>query len=391
MKNNKTVILKPGKEKPLLNRHHWIFSGAIQTMPSFDEGEILAVQSSKGDFLGWAYFNSRTSIAGRMIAFTPQDPLETLRLNVSNALALRKQFFDPNVTNAYRLINGEGDFIPGLVVDRYADVIVFQISTLGMDKLRSYIVNILQELTQAKVIFEKSVLPNRKEEGLPSIQQYHSIDTCDEVEIKENGLRFLVSYVEGQKTGFFLDQREMRALVKKLSLGRKVLNCFAYTGGFSVYAASGGALSVTSLDISQKAVALARNNLALNGFAGDTYECIEGDVFTWLREEALNYNLVILDPPAFAKKQRDVNQACRGYKDINRIAMQKMPPKSFLLTCSCSYHVDTQLFKQVIFQAAVEAKRQVRILSSHHQAPDHALNLCHPEGDYLKSLLLYID
>lgn len=391
MLNKEPVILKPGKEKALLNRHHWIFSGAIQSMPSFEDGDILSVQSSKGEFLGWGYFNSKTSIAGRMLAFTPQDPLVTLKENVAKAIELRKQLFDPQVTNAFRLINGEGDFLPGLIVDKYADAIVLQITTLGMDKLRPYLIEILRELTPEKIVYEKSILPSRKEEGLPPVQQFHSQANCDEIEIIENGHRFLVSLIEGQKTGFFLDQREMRAYVKKLAEGRKVLNCFSYTGGFSVYAAAGRADSVTSLDISEKAIIMAKNNLALNGFNGDNYTCIEADVFKWLRENPLDYNLIILDPPAFAKKQRDVNQACRGYKDINRLALQKMPSQSFLLTCSCSYHVDFQLFKQVVFQAASEAKRRVRIISSHLQAPDHALNLSQPEGDYLKSLLLYID
>jgi 23S rRNA (cytosine1962-C5)-methyltransferase len=387
----KQVILKPGKEKAILHRHHWIFSGAVQSFPYFEEGDILPVHSCRGELLGHAYFNTKTSITGRMISFKNQDPMDAIRQNMIDSVELRKQLFDPEWTNAYRLINGEGDFLPGLIVDKYNDTLVFQISTLGMDRLRPYIVELLKEIVKPKVIYEKSILPSRKEEGLTDFQQYHLGHHSEEVEIKENGWRFIVSFVEGQKTGFFLDQREMRLLIQKLAKGKRVLNSFSYTGGFSLYAAAGGACFVASLDISKKALALAKRNLELNQFTGDNYPCIQGDVFERLREDDLNFDIVILDPPAFAKKQRDVVQACRGYKDINRIAMQKMPPRSFLLTSSCSYHVDQSLFKKVIFQAAIEARRQVRILGFHQQAADHVLNLYHPEGDYLKSLLLYLE
>ena len=387
----KQVVLKPGKEKAVRNRHHWIFSGAVLTVPDFTDGDILPVFSSQREFLGQAYFNSKTSILGRMITFSSRDPLEEIRDTMSGAWDLRKQFFDFGVTDAFRCVNGEGDFLPGLVIDKYCDVIVFQISTLGMDRLRPYIVGLIKDIFEPKVIYEKSVQPSRKEEGLKPVEQFHLGNGIEEVEIKENRLRFMVSITEGQKTGFFLDQREMRSVIQQISSGKRVLNCFSYTGGFSVYAAAGGAKSVVSLDISEKAVAMGQRNLELNHFSGENYRCLVGDVFEKLRSEKLDYDLVILDPPAFAKKQRDVNQACRGYKDINRLAMLKMPPQSVLLTCSCSYHVDAVLFRQVIFQAAVEAKRKVRILGFHRQAADHVLNLCHPEGDYLKSLLLYVD
>jgi 23S rRNA (cytosine1962-C5)-methyltransferase len=389
MTSNK-VILKPGKEKAILNHHHWIFSGAIATLPSFKNGEILPVYAASEKFLGHAYFNSKTSIQGRMLTFDAIDPLEAVKKNIKQAIQLRTKYFDAAQTNAYRLINGEGDCLPGLIVDKYHDVLVLQISTLGMDLLRPMIVDCLIEEINPRIVFEKSLLPSRKEEGLSDFQGFHFGPNIDEVEIKENGLRFLVSLKEGQKTGFFLDQKEMRLLIRNLSCGKRVLNCFSYTGGFSVFAAAGKASSVVSVDISEKAVELAQRNMEINGFAAH-HIALKEDVFNYLRNNNLDHDLVILDPPAFAKKQKDIVQACRGYKDINRLAMQKMPAKSLLLTCSCSYHVEESLFQKVLFQAAIEAKRQVRIVERHRQAFDHPINLFHPESAYLKSFLLYLD
>lgn len=387
---NRHVLLKKGKEKALKNRHHWIFSGAVEKLPELDDGEILPVLSAAGECLGSAYFNRKAKIIGRMIAFGSQNPMDALRENIRGAIALRTQFFENSHTTGYRLINGEGDFLPGLIVDRYEDRLVLQISTLGMEKLRSTVVDMLIEDCQPTSIYEKSLLPSRREEGLPDVQGFVYGAKESEVIILENGLKFCVSIVEGQKTGFFLDHREMRRQIQSHASGKRILNCFAYTGGFSVYAANGGAAAVDSIDISEKAIVMAERQFDLNGLSKDNSRFIKADVFEFLRENSLNYDIVILDPPAFAKRQKDVISACRGYKDINRIVMQKMPPGSLLLTCSCSYHVDEALFQKVIFQAAVEANRQVRIIGRHYLAPDHPINVCHPEGDYLKSLLLYL-
>jgi 23S rRNA (cytosine1962-C5)-methyltransferase len=236
------------------------------------------------------------------------------------------------------------------------------------------------------------VIPSRREEGLLDEEGvlYGTLPT-DELVVRENGLLFAVSVVEGQKTGFFLDHREMRHGIRLISSGKRVLNCFGYTGGFSVYAAAGGAKQVDTVDISGGAIAGARRNMELNGFSSAAHQFVEGDVFAFLRESPLDYDIVILDPPAFAKKKKDIVQACRGYKDINRIALQKMPKGSILLTSSCSYYVDPVLFQTVVFQAAVEAGRQVKIIGRHQLAFDHPINLCHPEGEYLKSLLLYVE
>jgi len=386
------VLLKPGKEKPIHNRHHWIFSGAIACLPEFDDGDCLPVYSANEEHLGWAYFNRKAAICGRMVSFSEESPTEAVGRHLKAAVELRNGFFDPEKTNGYRLVNGEGDLLPGLIVDRYQDVLVVQISTLGMQKLIPIVMDWLTRHLSVKSIYEKSLLPSRKEEGLQDKQGtlYGEIPTGG-VEIMENGLRFSVSILHGQKTGFFLDHREMRQQVRKLSQGKRVLNCFAYTGGFSIYAAAGGAAAVDSVDISAAAMQMAEHNMALNGLESSRHHFYAADVFEFLRERPLDYDLVILDPPAFAKRQKDVVAACRGYKDINRIAMEKMPAGSFLLTSSCSYHVNEELFQKVVFQAAVEAKRSVKIIGRHQMASDHPVNICHPESDYLKSLLLYID
>lgn len=387
------VILKAGKDKAIRNRHHWIFSGAVASLPDFDNGSLLPVFASDGAMLGWGYFNRKAKIVGRMVSFDDTKPKAAIVANLQSALALRQHLFKDGTTTAYRLVNGEGDLLPGLIVDRYNDVLVVQISTLGMQLLQSFIVEQLVDLLAPRCIFEKSHLPSRKEEGLPDAQGslYGSVPQHD-IEILENGLKFGVSILTGQKTGFFLDHRDMRQQVRTLSENKSVLNCFAYTGGFSVYAAAGGARAVDSVDISKSAVLGAEQNMLMNGYSSSTkYRFFAADVFQFLRDNPLDYELVILDPPAFAKRQSEVVAACRGYKDINRVAMQKMPKRSMLLTSSCSYHVDENLFQTVLFQAAVEAGRNVKIIGRHRLAPDHPINLCHPESDYLKSLLLFVE
>lgn len=386
------VILKQGKEKAIRNRHHWIFSGAVDHIPrDMQNGEILPVHTSAGEHLGFAYFNRESKIIGRMLAFDASPPLETLQKNIDAALAFRKTLFNPKITNAYRLINGEGDGIPGLVVDIYDRVVVIQSSTLGIDKLKSWIIDYLVERLKPLAVYEKSNLSSRKEEGLQESQGNLYGDPIQEIEFLENGLTFTANLAKAQKTGFFLDHREMRQWVRELAAGKKVLNAFSYTGGFSVYALAGGALSADSMDISQEALDLAKSHIQKNGFNAEEQKFFCTDVFRFLREQDLSgYDLVILDPPAFAKKQKDVIPACRGYKDINRLAMQKMPQGSLLLTCSCSHYVDDVLFQKVLFQAAIEAKRQVKLIGRHRQAPDHPINLFHPETHYLKSYLLYI-
>ena len=385
------VILKPGKEKALRQRHHWIFSGAIQSLPSFEDGDFLPVYAANGDFLGSGYFNRQSGIIGRMVAFDQTPPLQSIEQRLQAAFHLRREWFDLQQTNAYRLVNGEGDGIPGLIVDIYDQVIVLQSSTKGIDRLKPWIVDWLNQYLKPQTIYEKSLLPSRREEGLRDNQGYLSGQEQPEIIFKENDLLFTTSLEKSQKTGFFLDHREMRQWVRHLAQGKRVLNAFSYTGGFSVYALAGGAKKVDSVDVSQEALEVAKHHVALNGWNPQSQGFFCEDVFDFLRQRDLSYDFVILDPPAFAKRQKDIIPACRGYKDINRLAMQKMPRQSLLLTSSCSHYVNEDLFQKVLFQAALEAKRQVRMIGRHRLAPDHPINLFHPESNYLKSFLLYLE
>lgn len=383
------VFLKKGRDKAIISHHPWIFSGAVEKVSDHTAGDILPVYNSEKVLLGSAYINTHSSIFGRMVCFDATDPLVAIKENILGAISYRKGLFDPKKTSGYRLINSEGDNIPGLIVDKYGDYLVIQVGTLGIEKIKDFIISVLKEALSPIGIYEKSNLATRRDEGLEAFEGVLYGEVPDEVLITENSLNFYVDLKNGQKTGFFFDQREMRNLIRSLSKERRVLNCFSYTGGFSCYAADGGARVVDSIDISQGAIDLCKKNLKNNHFHPKG-QAIVGDVFEFLRKDPLDYNLVILDPPAFAKKKKDIVMACRGYKDINRLAMTKMPKGSYLLTCSCSYHVDEKLFQQVIFQAAAEAKRDIRIVGKHVLAQDHPLNIYHPEGDYLKSLLLYI-
>lgn len=388
---NKAVVLKPGKEKALLQRHHWIFSGAIAKMPLDKEGELLQVFSSKGESLGWGFFNSRCSLRGRLLSFGSQEPKEALYNAIKAAIVFRRKLYPaPVSTNAYRLINGEGDCLPGLIVDQYDSTLVVQSGALGIDLLMPTIVSYLVELVSPKAIYEKSLSTARVEEGLKNRSGWLYGEESKRIEIIENDLKYLVDPVNGQKTGFFLDQAEMRKAVRGFSKGKNVLNCFSYSGGFSISALAGGAFSATSVDISAPAIAMAAENAKLNGFS-ETHKGIAADVFEYLNAETLPFDLIILDPPAFAKRKKDVMAACRGYKEINRAAIKKAPKGALLLTNSCSYNVDEKLFQQVVFQAALEAGREVKVIGRHTQSPDHPVNLFHPEGDYLKSLWLYIE
>ncbi|OGD28672.1 MAG: 50S rRNA methyltransferase [Candidatus Aminicenantes bacterium RBG_19FT_COMBO_65_30] len=385
------VVLKPGRDKAVRNKHHWIFSGAIRDLPDFENGAVLPVRGAGGDLLGHGYFNRKSSITGRMVSFGSDPPEAAIRRSVERALALRAGFFDPAVTNARRLINAEGDGLPGLIADLYDDVLVLQVATLGMEKLKPLVLELLTAAVRPRSIVERSDLPTRREEGLEESEALLAGEPVEKVRILEAGIPYWVGLAQGQKTGFYLDQRESRRLVRELAAGRRVLNAFSYTGSFSVCALLGGAVRADSVDTSAAAIGLAQENFELNGLSADSGLFFTADVFEFLREPALDHDFIILDPPAFAKKRTDVVAACRGYKDINRLAMQRVRAPGLVLTFSCSHFVDEALFQQVVFQAAHEAGRRVRILQKHRQAFDHPVNVYHPETAYLKGFLLYVD
>ncbi len=388
---NQGIILQRGKERPIKDKHHWIFSGAIAKAPNYSNGDILPVYSASGELLGHAMMNKDTSIAARMINFDSTDPVSSIKLNIKRAIKYRQELFRDQNTNAYRLINGEGDNLSGLVIDKYNNVLVVQIVSTGMDKLINEIVSVLTNELNVDCIYEKSTIGARKKEGLPDVERILFGKLPEKVEILENGVKFLVDIKNSQKTGLFLDQREMRKLVGEFAKDRTVLNCFSYTGGFSLYAAINGARKVVSVDIAQDAVNLSKDNFVANKISTDNHEFRAVDAFDYLHNQELNFDFIILDPPAFAKKREDIPNARRGYLDINKTALRKMPSNSFLLTCSCSYHMDQRMFEDIIKQAALETGRKVKIIAKHRLASDHPLNIFHNEMDYLKSLLLYID
>jgi 23S rRNA (cytosine1962-C5)-methyltransferase len=383
------VILKKGREKSVKQKHCWLFSGALHSSLEDTLDPFLAVKSFEGEHLGYAYFNRKCSLIGRFVSFDDKDPLVSIKNSLKKAFKERETFFKNEETTGYRLVNGEADGIPGLILDKYGDVLVLQIATLGLERVKSQIVSMIVDELSPKTVFEKSKLPARTEEGLPPFEGVLFGEDVDEVIIKERGRSFIVSLHSGQKTGFFLDMREMRTLIGSLAYEKKVLNAFSYTGGFSVFAANGGAKEVVSLDASRNAVDMASRNMALNGFQ-NTHQGVTSDAFDYLQTNPLNFDLIILDPPAFAKKKGDLRRAQGAYRTLNRLAFEKVEKNTLILTCSCSYHLDEESFKKIIFQAALEAKRDVVILSGHRQAFDHPVSVFHPEGHYLKSFLLSV-
>lgn len=322
-----------------------------------------------------------------MLAFGNETLLDALQNRIQQAAILRRRWFNPD-TNAFRLINAEGDGIPGLIVDSYNDTLVMQVANPGIEKLKSQIADLLIAEWKPRSLFEKSTSFMRRKEGLEEVKAHLYGDPNSEVIVLENGLKFSVDVLEGQKTGLFLDQREMRALIRRLGSGKKVLNCFAYTGGFSIAALAGGAAHVDSVEMSAKCGPRIEKNLALNNLDGHSFIC--EDVFDYLKTCDWSHDIVILDPPAFVKKREDVPKAFRAYKDLNRYCIERMKPGSILMTCSCSYHVDEALFQNILFRAALEAKRSVRIIEKHRQAHDHPISIFHPESSYLKSFVLAI-
>jgi len=387
------LTLKPECDVHLRNRHHAIFQTAVQTFPAVEDGSIVEVRDSRGDFLCYATLNRQAYICGRAIAFEKGDPLAAIRKLIEHAVALRKTLFATEDTTAYRLVNAEGDGLPGLIVDRYNDILVIQLTTLGFDHLRTWLADTLMELLKPKGIFEKSTGPARKKEGMEEEEGWVRGKGEGTVEVKERGIKYLITLEGSQKTGLFLDQREMRSLVRNFAKDRTVLDCCSYVGGFSVNALAGGALHADAVDYDAAALARATEHVQLNGFGADRFSSSAEDVFNFLRRRPLShpYDFIILDPPAFAKRSSDLDPAKKAYTDLNRLAFQILPPGGLLLTCSCSYQINAEIFQTIVFHAARQAKRSVQIIQRHRQALDHPINLFHPEGDYLKSLLLWVE
>jgi 23S rRNA (cytosine1962-C5)-methyltransferase len=385
------IILAKGREAALLRGHPWVFSGAIAAIKGKPgAGDIVLAKDSGGEPLALGFFNPRTDIALRILTKNCEEKItpyfwQSLLLA---ACKLRHRIINEQ-TNAYRLINAEGDGFPGLIVDVYGSTLVLSIAIAGMEKQKNHILDALISQLKPARIYEKSEGRSRSLEGLETRIGFVSGDNeTGLVEIMENGLKFEVDFVTGQKTGFFLDQRVNRERIGALSRDASILNCFSYTGAFSAYCAEGGAKRVVSLDISKPACVTARRNLQLNWFSPEDYPIIEADVFTYLRNTQECFDMIILDPPAFAKAKKDVAKAARGYKEINLQAIKHLARGGILATFSCSNFIEEDLFCKIILGATRDAGADLQLVTKLAAGPDHPVLLGHPEGHYLKGLLL---
>ena len=400
MTTHPRIFLRRGKEESLLRRHPWIFSGAIGRVecPSdtIAEGEIVDVHTAAGDFIARGHYQIG-SIAVRVLTFA-QEPIDAAwwRARIRPACEVRRTLglIDNAATTCYRLVHGEGDSLPGLVIDIYGTTAVVQCHSVGMYRSRMQIAEALREVYGERLaaVYDKSSQTVPYKAGLNAVDGYLMGKVAAPTqEVSENGHRFLVNWEEGQKTGFFLDQRCNRELVERYAAGRTVLNTFCYTGGFSVYAAAGGAKEVCSVDASERAVQLADENMRLNfgdSFPHTTLAC---DAVEYLKQIGDRYDLIILDPPAFAKHHKVLGNAMQGYKRLNARALSQIRPGGILFTFSCSQAVTKELFRTTVFSAAAIAGRNVRILHQLAQPADHPINIYHPEGEYLKGLVLYVE
>lgn len=395
-----TASLKPHKDESLQNGHLWIFSGALQQPPRWVEpGGLVDVKSATGQFVARGYYNPQTDIAIRILTRDSNEPIDHdfVRRRIHSAAALR-QVFEMEKTNAYRLINAEGDGLPGLVVDRYAEVLVAQVHTLGMEQLRPLIIEGLMEETGIGVhgLLLRNDSQSRRREGLEVEEpQVVAGAVPTRVAIRENGVLFLVDPWEGQKTGFFLDQRDKREALRKYVRGKRVLNCFSYTGAFSVYAAlTSSETHVTSVDISEPAIEGARQHFVLNGLDPNRHGFHIADVFDYLEQAQTQgelFDVVVLDPPAFAKTQHARSQALKAYRRLNTLGMQVLRPGGILLTCSCSGVVGMDDVLGILSQAAQRLQRTVQLLEMYTHGVDHPINLAMPETAYLKAVFCRVE
>ena len=398
------VILRKGRDESLRRFHPWVFSGAIaeiQGAPA--EGDMVSVHASDGTVLAYGHYQIG-SIAVRVLSFDESalrpDFWQTMlsrALSVRKACGLHPEGSEPVSTNCYRLVHGEGDNLPGLIIDYYDGVCVMQAHSVGMFRAKKQIADALQKVygDSLKAVYDKSSGTAPFKAGLELIDGYlyRKADFNDnELAVLENGHKFHVNWTEGQKTGFFLDQRDNRDLVGKMARGRNVLNLFCYTGGFSIYALAGGAKHVDSVDSSKKAMLMVDRNVILNGFDESMHTSLCCDAIDYLKNvEEGKYDLMIVDPPAFAKHRGSLKNALRAYQRLNAAAISKVAPGGLVFTYSCSQVVDKEAFALAVFSAAAQCGRSVRILDRLNQPADHSVNIYHPEGEYLKGLLLYVE
>lgn len=383
------IILKKGKEKSIQRFHPWVFSGAVYGVTQeLNDGEMVTVVDSENNHLGTGYFSDKGSIVVRLLTFANEEFTEDFwKEKLQSAWELRTKLLDLSVTNAFRVIHGEGDGIPGLIIDYYNKNWVMQAHASGIyfqiEKIAEAIKIQFPDFCETIYCKSSGTLPNTGTDHFLFGNNKETIST-------ENNILFEVNWVEGQKTGFFLDQRENRKLLGDFSKNKKVLNTFCYTGGFSIYAMKAGAELVTSVDISQKAVDLAAKNMELN-FPNSNHKAVADDVFNFMKENHQVYDVIVLDPPAFAKSIKSKHTATQAYKRLNIAGLKALAPKGILFTFSCSQVIDDVLFYNTVAAAAIEIGRKIRVLHKLSQGPDHPTNIYHPEGHYLKGLVLYVE
>jgi len=383
------IILKSGKEKPLLRGHPWVFSGAVAKVEGeVSPGDVGDVYSKDGHFLGRGHLNPLSQIIVRIL--TPKKEElggDFFRERISRAIHLREELLKGK-TDAYRVVNGEGDSLPGLIVDRYKETLVLQCLTAGMERIKEILMESLVKEFHPQNLYERSDVATRREEGLAESKGLlYGKNISEFIEIEEYGCRFRANVKNGQKTGFYLDQRENRLLLRRLSEGKKILDCFCYTGAFSIHGGAGDAREMTLIDSSEEALAMAEEHFGLNQFMKIPHQCFRGDVFEVMRSLEGGYDIIILDPPPFAKKKGNLPSASRGYKDLNLWAFRLLNRGGILLTFSCSHHMNWDLFQKIVFSAALDSGRNVQLLGRMGHAWDHPIHLSHPEGEYLRGLI----
>lgn len=394
----RTLVLKRGKERVAANKHPWIFAGAIHSERGPEDAAIAELVDGEGTRMASGFYSKSSQIRLRALTFG-DDVLDenTIANRITNAIARRRAIFEDGSTNCARIVHAEGDDLSSLIVDRYDDVLVVEIANRGVEQLKPLIVDVLQRELKPRAIYFKNDLPLRKTEGLSTTDEFmecgseaaasQAATSSPHSIVLESGLKFNVDPEEGQKTGFFLDQRENRRMARELANGKRVLNLFSYTGGFGVYAAAGGASSVTNVDISARAIEVARENHALNGLDA---QFTVADAFQYVRQSKEQFDFLVCDPPAFAKSRNEVERAARGYKDVNLFAMRMIAAGGLMMTFSCSGHMPIDLFQKVIFAAALDAGRRVSFVRRLTAGPDHPVSIYCPEGEYLKGFLLEI-
>ena len=384
------AYLKPTRERRVEQGHPWVFRSDIDRVEkTANPGDVVDLHAARGKFLGRAYYNPASMITLRMLT-REDEPIDRdfFYRRVQRAYDYRKAFCD---IDSCRLIYGESDFLPALIVDKFADVCVMQSLALGIDRYKDVLCDAIMDITGCRGIYQRDDVPVRELEGLPLETGFLRGEFDTTVEMRENGIRFLVDVAHGQKTGFFLDQKENRASLAPIVRGKQVLDCFTHTGSFALHAAKFGAEHVTGVDISEDACAIARKNAELNELTNVDF--VAENAFDLLRrcyDEKTHYDVIILDPPAFTKTRQAVEGALRGYKEINLRAMKILPPGGFLVTCSCSQHVSEQAFTEMLLNAARDAHRQVRIVEERTQGKDHPILLGAPETRYLKFFVLQV-